>query len=81
MGGIDAGRSGPRVIEIEARLIVLGDAAGAAEAAELLDRINAANALLSAGFALSGVLLAAVLLIRRFFRINPLPPPEARLQT
>lgn len=80
-GGVTAGRYGPRVIEIEARLTVLGDAAGASDAAAVLDRINAANALLSAGFATAGVVLASVLLIRRLLRVRALPPPEARLQT
>jgi hypothetical protein len=80
-GEVTAGRYGPRVIEIEARLTALGDTTGAADAAAMLDRINAANALLAAGFALAGVLLAGVLLARRLIRVRAVPPPEARLQT
>jgi hypothetical protein len=81
VGLINADRFGTRVSEINGRLIELGDAAGSSDAVRLLDRINAANGLRAAGFALTGILLAAVLLVRRLFKINPVPPPEARLQT
>jgi hypothetical protein len=78
--GLTAGLLGPRLAEIESRLTVLGDPAGAAEAAALLARINTARTTLSLAIAAAGVLAASLVLYRRVRGLRRLPPPEARLQ-
>ncbi|HUF37395.1 MAG TPA: hypothetical protein VMN57_02630 [Anaerolineales bacterium] len=78
--GLTAGLLGPRLAEIGTRLTVLGDPAGAAEAAALLARINTARTTLALAIAAAGALAACLVLYRRVHGLRRLPSPEARLQ-